>query len=93
MDLLCVPLIKCLKLCVHSYFIAGFVSPRRNLVAETPCHKQVSHVLRYKPSKQDQDGDMPETGEEVVEESPVKQVQGQLWSSILKSIIEKPCIC
>ena len=51
------------------------MSPRRKIVAETPSHKQVSQVLRHKHDSQEQQGDESE----VVEESPEKQCQGQLW--------------
>ena len=64
-----------LKNVLFCTFFQGLMSPRRKIVAETPSHKQVSQVLRHKHDSQEQQGDESE----VVEESPEKQCQGQLW--------------
>ena len=47
------------------------------MVAETPSHKQASQVLRRTPAKQKNQNNQTEESD-VVEESPVKQVKGNI---------------
>ena len=67
------------------------MSPRRKMVAETPCHKQVSQVLLRTPGKQTLNSGMGES-DDVVEESPEKQVKGTITCDFptIKYLLNEP---
>ena len=72
---------------------AGMLSPRRKMVAETPCHKQVSQVLRRTPGKLKTQSSAVDEADDVVEESPEKQVKGFKFLTVKHSHVEMPSNC
>lgn len=61
------------------------MSPRRHLVAETPCHKQMSHLLKTSENQHRRHSVATEMlPSDIIEESPEKAVcEFQTWNRTL----------